>query len=72
MGHWVGFYVNGHLVADGRTQFNIDLIRKLRISGADQRGASRRLVADELLAVIELIIAQAYADLLVGEVMEFL
>ena len=43
-----------------------------RSRGPTSDALTRRLVADELLAVIELLIEESYADLLVGEVGEFL
>ena len=43
-----------------------------RARGPTNEALTRRLVADELLAVIELMIERSYADLLIGEMLEFL
>ena len=40
----------------------------LRARGSTNEALTRHPVADELLAVIELMVEQSYADLLVGEV----
>ena len=42
-----------------------------RARGPTNEAQTRRLVADELLTVIEMLIEQVYADGLVGEVLEF-
>ena len=43
-----------------------------RSRGTTSDAVSRRLVADELLAVVELLIEESYAGLLVVEVGEFI
>ena len=59
-----------NLVASIRPAIITNVLRRAR--GPTNEAHTWRLVADELLTVIELIIERAYADLVAGEVMEFL
>ena len=58
-----------NVVAGIRPAIITNVLRQAR--GPTNEAQTRRLVADELLAVIEMMIERVYADILVGEVLEF-
>ncbi len=58
-----------NVVAGIRPAIITNVLRQAR--GLTNEAQTRRLVADELLTVIEMMIERVYADILVGEVLEF-